>query len=56
MKIAILEIFSKTGTSLPVLKILQTRDLGECTGISIIDSTPLISCRIMREKQYKIIS
>jgi hypothetical protein len=26
---------------------------GNCTGISFIDSTPLRSCHIKREKQYK---
>jgi hypothetical protein len=32
---------------------LKTCALGNCTGISIIDSTPLRSCHIKREKQHK---
>jgi hypothetical protein len=32
---------------------LKTCCLGKCTGISIIDSTPLRACHIRREKQYK---
>ena len=32
---------------------LKTCCLGECTGISIIDSTPLRACHIRREKQHK---
>ena len=32
---------------------LKTCCLGQCTGISIIDSTPLRSCHIRREKQHK---
>ena len=27
--------------------------LGQCTGISFIDSTPIRSCHIKREKQHK---
>ena len=30
------------------------RDLGQCTGISFVDSTPIRSCHIKREKQHKI--
>lgn len=32
---------------------LKTLCLGRCTGISFIDSTPLRSCHIKREKQHK---
>lgn len=35
------------------LHLLQTCALSKCTGISIIDSTPLVSCHIKREKQHK---
>ena len=38
---------------LHLLLVLQTCALGKCTGISIIDSTPLVSCHIKREKQHK---
>ena len=38
---------------LHLLLFLQTCALGKCTDISIIDSTPLVSCHIKREKQYK---
>ena len=38
---------------LHLLLFLQTCALGKCTGISIIDSTPLVSCHIKREKQHK---
>lgn len=38
---------------LHLLLFLQTYALGKCTGISIIDSTPLVSCHIKREKQHK---
>ena len=40
---------------LHLLLFLQTCALGKCTGISIIDSTPLVSCHIKREKQHKTI-
>ena len=33
---------------------LKTCCLGKCTGISYIDSTPLRSCHIKREKQYTV--
>ena len=36
-----------------LLLFLQTCALGKCTGISIIDSTPLVSCHIKREKQHR---
>lgn len=32
---------------------LKTYCLGQCTGISIIDSTPLRACHIRREKQHR---
>ena len=32
---------------------LQTCALGKCTGISIIDSTPLVSCHIKRMHMHK---
>lgn len=38
---------------LHLLLFLQTCALGKCTGISIIDSTPLVACHIKREKQHK---
>lgn len=37
---------------LHLLLFLQSA-LGKCTGISIIDSAPLVSCHIKREKQHK---
>ena len=33
---------------------MKTCCLGKCTGISYIDSTPLRSCHIKREKQHKV--
>lgn len=39
--------------ALHLLLFLQTCALGKCTGISIIDSTPLVACHIKREKQHK---
>lgn len=39
--------------ALHLLLFLQTCALGRCTGISIIDSTPLASCHIKREGQHK---
>ena len=36
-----------------LLIFLQTCALGKCTGIFIIDSTPLVSCHIKRERQHK---
>ena len=38
---------------LHLLLFLQTGAVGKCTGISIIDSTPLVACHIKREKQHK---
>jgi hypothetical protein len=37
----------------PMAIFLKTCCLGKCTGISIIDSTPLRACHIRREKQHK---
>ena len=42
---------SKVGVHL--LLFLQTCALGQCTGISIIDSTPLVVCHIKREHNNK---
>ena len=42
---------SKVGVHL--LLFLQTCALGQCTGISIIDSTPLVACHIKREYNNK---
>ncbi|ALO16099.1 hypothetical protein L21SP5_02474 [Salinivirga cyanobacteriivorans] len=41
---------------LPMCVFLQTCCLGEYTGVSFIDSTPLIVClcHIKREKQHKV--
>lgn len=38
---------------LPLAIFLKTCCLGQCTGISFIDSTPLRACHIKREKQHK---
>ncbi len=38
---------------LHLLLFLQTCALGECTGISIIDSTPIVSCHIKRERRHR---
>lgn len=38
---------------LHLLLFLQTCALGKCTGISIIDSTPLVSCHIKRMHMHK---
>lgn len=32
---------------------MKTYALGQCTGISFIDSTPIIACHIKRERQHK---
>ena len=40
-------------TVVPMALFLKTCCLGQCTGISIIDSTPLRACHIRREKQHK---
>lgn len=39
--------------ALHLLLFLQTCALGKCSGISIIDSTPLASCHIKRERQRR---
>ena len=39
---------------IPMAIFLKTCCLGECTGISFIDSTPLRVCHIKREKQHKV--
>lgn len=39
---------------LPMCVFLRTVCLGSCTGISFIDSTPIIACHIKREKQNKV--
>ena len=39
--------------ALHLLLFLQTCALGKCSGISIIDSTPLSSCHIKRERQHR---
>lgn len=39
---------------LPMCVYLKTRCLGDCTGISFIDSTPIRACHIKREKQNKV--
>lgn len=39
---------------LPMCVFLQTCCLGQCTGISFIDSTPLKACHIKRERQNKV--
>jgi hypothetical protein len=42
-------------TVVPMSLFLKTCCLGQCTGISIIDSAPLRVCHIRREKQHKTI-
>ena len=39
---------------MPMAIFLKTCCLGQCTGISFIDSTPLRVCHIKREKQHKV--
>jgi len=39
---------------LPMVIFLQLCCLGKCTGISIIDSTPIRVCHIKREKSHKV--
>ena len=39
---------------LPMVVFLQFCCLGKCTGISIIDSTPIRVCHIKREKSHKV--
>lgn len=43
----------QTKTAVPMAIFLKTCCLGQCTGISIIDSTPLRVCHIRREKQHR---
>ena len=38
---------------IPLAIFLRTKSLGQCTGISFVDSTPIQSCHIKREKQHK---
>ena len=40
--------------TVPMVLFLKTCCLGECTGISFIDSTPLRACHIRREKSNKV--
>ena len=42
------EVVAVEQVAFHLLLILQTCVLGKCTGISIIDSTPLVSCHIKR--------
>jgi hypothetical protein len=46
------ELQQKTTMAMAIF--LKTFCLGECTGISFIDSTPLRACHIKREKQHKV--
>ena len=39
---------------LPLVVFLKTRCLGDCAGISFIDSTPLRACHIKREHSHKV--
>jgi hypothetical protein len=39
--------------SVPLAIFVKIICMGKCTGISFIDSTPLRSCHIKREKQHK---
>jgi hypothetical protein len=39
---------------MPMISFLQLTCLGECTGISYIDSTPLRVCHIKRERNHKV--
>ena len=43
----------QTKVALHLLLFLQTCALGKCTGISIIDSTPLVCCHIKRAHMHK---
>src|SRR5690606_4824335 len=38
---------------LPMAIFLKTCCPGRCTGVSFIDSTPLMACHIKREKQHR---
>jgi len=39
---------------IPLCAYLRSRCFGECTGISFIDSTPLVVCHNLRIKQHKV--
>lgn len=39
---------------MPLMMYLSSRCLGQCTGISFVDSTTLEVCHIKREKQHKV--
>jgi hypothetical protein len=39
---------------LPLVAFLRTRCLGQCTGISYVDSTPLRACHIKREHSHRV--
>lgn len=41
-------------TTMPMAIFLKTRALGQCTGVSFIDSTPLRACHIRRERSNKV--
>lgn len=41
-------------TLMPLAVFLQVCCLGECTGISFIDSTPIRVCHIKRERQHRV--
>jgi len=43
----------QTKVAMNLLLFFQTCALGKCTGISIVDSTPLRSCHIKREHSHK---
>ena len=43
----------QTNVAMNLLLFFQTCALGKCSGISIIDSTPLRSCHIKREHSHK---
>ena len=40
---------------LPLIVFLKTRRMGDCTGISFIDSTPLRACHLKREHSHKVL-
>jgi hypothetical protein len=40
---------------LPLVVFLKTQRLGQCTGISFIDSTPLRACHIKREHSHRVL-
>ena len=44
---------SERKVCIPLAVFLKMKALGQCTGISFIDSTPIRSCHIKREKQHK---